>query len=170
MSSQNLQPLPDVLSRIKRGLAGYVSYLAACEMNEALSEYALYEPTLRILTARHYFAKCECPCPGFDGPRRGDHKRLDFVVRAPATGIHFAMELKWARKNRINVVADVEKLKRFRAANPGALGILCVFGRKSFLDALILNPAGLHERGKAIYADLGRTKYGCRIYEVRDDL
>ena len=34
------EPL-NVLYRIKRGLAGYVSYLAACEMNEAFSEYVL---------------------------------------------------------------------------------------------------------------------------------
>lgn len=45
---------PDnLLDRIKRGLAGYVSYLAACEMNDAFSEYVLYEPILRT----------------FDGPR-----------------------------------------------------------------------------------------------------
>ena len=42
----------NVLYRIKRGLAGFVSYLAACEMNQAFSEYVLYEPILRILTAR----------------------------------------------------------------------------------------------------------------------
>jgi hypothetical protein len=37
-------PLPEpanVLYRIKRGLSGYVSNLAACEMNESLSEYVL---------------------------------------------------------------------------------------------------------------------------------
>ena len=41
-----------MLYRVQRGLAGYVSYLAACDMNRAFSEYVLYEPTLRILTAR----------------------------------------------------------------------------------------------------------------------
>ncbi|MCR6654674.1 MAG: hypothetical protein NVV63_02435 [Opitutus sp.] len=42
----------DVFFRIQRGLAGYISYLAACEMNPAFSEYVLYEPALRIFTAR----------------------------------------------------------------------------------------------------------------------
>jgi hypothetical protein len=55
----------DVLYRIKRGLSGYVSYLAACEMNQAFSEYVLYEPILRILTARNYLVQCEVECPGF---------------------------------------------------------------------------------------------------------
>jgi hypothetical protein len=49
----------NVLHRIKRGLRGYVSYLAACEMNEAFSEYVLYEPILRIITARSYTVRCE---------------------------------------------------------------------------------------------------------------
>jgi hypothetical protein len=39
MTSKNEPPEPnDVLYRIKRGLAGYISYLAACEMNVAFSE------------------------------------------------------------------------------------------------------------------------------------
>jgi hypothetical protein len=50
----------DVLYRIKRGLSGYASYLAACQMNESFSEYVLYEPILRILTARPgTYADCE---------------------------------------------------------------------------------------------------------------
>ena len=52
----------EVLYRIKRGLSGYISYLATCEMNQAFSEYILYEPTLRILTARGYAVRCEAPC------------------------------------------------------------------------------------------------------------
>jgi hypothetical protein len=61
---RSLKPSSDALYRIKRGLAGYVSYLAACEMNESFSEYVLYEPTLRILTARGFSVKCEFPCLG----------------------------------------------------------------------------------------------------------
>lgn len=53
-----------MLFRIKRGLSGYVSYLAACEMNEAFSEYVLYEPMLRILTARKFKVRCEFLCKG----------------------------------------------------------------------------------------------------------
>jgi len=44
----------NVLYRLKRGLSAYISYLAACEMNQAFSEYVLYEPMLRILTAHGY--------------------------------------------------------------------------------------------------------------------
>ena len=36
-SPANQEP-DNVLFRIKRGLSGYVSYLAACEMNQAFSE------------------------------------------------------------------------------------------------------------------------------------
>ena len=67
-------PLPepnDVLYRLKRGLSGYVSYLAASEMNESFSEYLLYEPILRILTARGFTVQCEVVCPGLQLRRIG---------------------------------------------------------------------------------------------------
>jgi hypothetical protein len=83
----------DVLNRIKRGLAGYVSYLAACEVNEAFSEYVLYEPILRILMARGYTVECEYECPGIQHAAQGDRKRIDF--RAMGHGLELAIEVKW---------------------------------------------------------------------------
>jgi hypothetical protein len=64
-----------VLGRIKRGLVGYISYLAACEMNESFSEYLLYEPVLRILTVCKYKVKCEYPCHGLKTKKDGDLPR-----------------------------------------------------------------------------------------------
>jgi Holliday junction resolvase len=133
-------------------------------MNEAFSEYVLYEPTLRILTARGFTVKCEATCPGLTRQGAGDHKKLDFV--AIGNGAHFAIEMKWARKTKLNVKSDVEKLKHFRSANSGALGFLCVFGRKSILEELSLTPAGFREQGVPVYAEFGVTKYGSRTYEV----
>ncbi len=162
-----LKPSSDVLYRIKRGLSGYVSYLAACEMNESFSEYVLYEPTLRILTARGFMVKCEEPIATPGAPRQGDFKRLDFV--ATGNGVVFALEMKWARSRRLNVVADVDKLNAFRRSKRGASGFLCVFGRKSHLEALSLRPRGLREQGDPVYAEFGVTKYGCRTYEITGD-
>lgn len=135
-------------------------------MNEAFSEYVLYEPALRILTARGFVVKCEVPCPGFERSGPGDQKRLDFV--ATGNNAHFAIEMKWARSDRLNVESDVEKLNRFRQANAGASGYLCVFGRKSSLFNLSLRPAPFREQGKGVYAEFGVTKYGCRTYEITD--
>jgi hypothetical protein len=87
----------NVLFRIKRGLSGYVSYLAACEMNSAFSEYVLYEPVLRILTARGYKVQCEFPCPGLPKSACGDHKRIDFEVTSHDQ--RFALEVKWAKRS-----------------------------------------------------------------------
>ena len=80
MAAKRLSEPSDVLYRIKRGLSGYVSYLAACEMNESFSEYVLYEPILRILTARGYTVRFVVDCPRIDQPDRGDRKRLDLVA------------------------------------------------------------------------------------------
>ena len=154
----------DVLYRIKRGLAAYVSYLAACEMNQAFSEYVLYEPILRILTARNYPVECECECPGIQHSALGDRKRIDFV--ASRHSLRFAIEIKWARSQRLNIQRDVQKLEAFRSAHPDSSAFLCVFGRQAHIEKVQLLHGTFRERGKAVYADLRKTKYGCRIYEL----
>jgi hypothetical protein len=154
----------DVLYRIKRGLSGYVSYLAACEMNDAFSEYVLYEPILRILTARGYTAHCEVECPGIDRAAVGDRKRIDF--EASKDNIRFALEVKWAQQCRLNVDNDYKKLAAFCASYSASRSFLCVFGRKTHIAHISLQHGSFIERGTAVYADLRRTKYGCRIYEI----
>lgn len=161
-----LPPTKEVLYRIKRGLAGYVSYLAACEMNEAFSEYVLYEPTLRILTARGFGVQCEYPCPGFEKVGPGDHKKIDFV--AEGNGERLAIEMKWAKRKSIDVSGDVEKLKKYSENVDNSKAYLCVFGRKSHIHELNLKTTELKEQGKAVYAEFGVTKYGCRVYELKN--
>src|SRR5262249_46612388 len=142
---QAVGPSDAVLYRIQRGLSGYVSYLAACEMNKAFSEYVLYEPTLRILTAQGYTVETERACPGFEA-RRGDNKKIDFVVTGGNPNVHFAMEMKWAKKRRIPRIAeDLRKLRNYRESNQDAECLLCVFGVKSVLRDLAV-PDGILER------------------------
>lgn len=154
----------DVLYRIKRGLASYVSYLAACEMNEAFSEYVLYEPMLRILTARGFKVKCEVACSWLKKPVRGDYKRIDFV--ASSGEMRFAIEVKWAKKSKPEVRDDYEKLIGFLRTNPGARAFLCVFGKKSDIEHVDLRLQRTVEKGKAVFAELRRTQFGCRMFEV----
>lgn len=162
MQSQTLKEPNDVLFRIKRGLAGYISYLAACEMNESFSEYVLYEPILRILTARHYEVKCEYVCPGVEQPARGDKKKIDFV--ATLDNFTFALEVKWARKRRPDISADLDKLIGCRNTQDWR-AFFCVFGKESVISNIILDPR-LKEIGKIVMADFKKTKYGCRVYEL----
>ena len=165
MTSKKELPEPnDVLYRIKRGLAGYVSFLAACEMNEAFSEYVLYEPILRILTARGYAVQSEVLCPGIQQPKRGDKKKLDFV--ASREKLTCAIEVKWARHRRMMIDGDLEKLSACLRAEPSWSAFLCVFGRKSVITGLILPPNGLREQGTPVIAEFGNTRFGCRVYEM----
>jgi hypothetical protein len=163
------KPLPepnDVLYRIKRGLSGYVSYLAACEMNESFSEYVLYEPILRVLTARGYAVQCEVPCPGIEQPRVGDKKKLDFV--ASGNGLTFAMEVKWARTSKPNLEQDLLKLAAYRRHEQACRAFLCIFGTKSRIADIKLSAGEWEERGNAVFAEFGRTRFGCRIYELAE--
>lgn len=154
----------DALSRIKRGLAAYISYLAACEMNSAFSEYVLYEPILRILTARNYSVLCEYECPGIEQPKTGDKKRLDFYAHKASS--EFALEVKWAKSRNPNIKTDVEKLRAFLQVRPSSRAMLCIFGKKSDISALNIVMGMNRERGKAMYADFGKTRYGCRIFQL----
>ena len=169
MTSKIELPEPnDVLYRIKRGLAGYISYLAACEMNEAFSEYVLYEPILRILTARGYAVQSEVLCPGIQQPKTGDKKKLDFV--ACRQRLTCAIEVKWARNRRIMIDGDLEKLSACLNAQPSWRAFLCVFGKESVITGLILPPNLLRERGDPVIANFGKTRFGCRVYEMADQI
>lgn len=167
---QTLQEPANVLFRIKRGLAGYISYLAACEMNEAFSEYVLYEPMLRILTARGYTVECEYRCREMPIEENGERvKRIDLVART--SRLTMAIEVKWTENRSLEVAADHRKLAWFtRDKNPGSRGFLCVFGKRSVLkDINIVSgdyPGRFKEKGKFVCADLGATRYGCRVYEL----
>ena len=141
-----------------------MSYLAACEMNTAFSEYVLYEPVLRILTAREYTARCEIIAPSTLKAAKGDSKRIDF--EAEGHGQHFALEVKWAKKRRIDVTNDHTKLVAFLKEERKARAFLCVFGRQSDIKQITLTPNGFVEIGKPVFAELGITKYGCRIFET----
>jgi hypothetical protein len=154
----------DVLYRIKRGLAGYVSYLAACEMNESFSEFVLYEPILRILTARGYTVECEVPCPGVNQPRVGDRKRVDFVICRE--DLKFCMEVKWAKTRRPDLLQDAVKLAAFRRHEVGCRAFLCIFGARSRIVGIKLPDGNWREQGRAVFAEFGRTCFGCCIYEL----
>lgn len=146
MPKNSTLPEPnDVLYRIKRGLAGHVSYLAACEMNEAFSEYILYEPIVRILTARGYTVESEVSCPGVQQPKIGDKKKIDFVA-CRSKKLTCAIEVKWARSERITIDCDLEKLSGCLSAKPTWKAFLRVFGRKSHITGLRL-PKELREQG-----------------------
>jgi hypothetical protein len=137
-------------------------------MNQAFSEYVLYEPILRILTARGYTVSCEFPCPRMtrDGGGRGDQKRIDFDVTDHNS--RFAIEVKWARRKRLDVKGDYVKLCWYSGCIKGSRSFLCVFGRKSHIENIVLKNGSFSEIGKAVYADFGVTKYGCRMYELKE--
>lgn len=164
MKNQKSLPEPsDVLYRIKRGLSGYVSYLAACEMNASFSEYVLYEPILRILTARGYEVESEVACPGIKQAPVGDKKKLDFVARG--NGLTFALEVKWAKNTKPKIDEDLRKLLACRQ-DQNWQAFLCIFGTESAIANIQLPEGVLKERGKAVIAQFGKTRFGCRIYEL----
>lgn len=165
MSCKPPRPEPEnVFYRIQRGLAGYVSYLAACEMNETFSEYVLYEPILRIFTARGYSVVCESDNTGLLKAPQGEAKKMDFEVRGHE--LHFAVEVKWAREPNVEVDNDVLKLSSFLANGAGRRAFLCVFGVLSAIEAPHLSSGQFTEVGELVYAQFGITRYGCRIYQL----
>jgi hypothetical protein len=167
MTNRKKEEPGDVLFRIKRGLCGYVSYLAACDVREAFSEYVLYEPILRIMKARGFKVNCEVPCPGVKQPKRGDKRKLDFYATGHSR--EMAIEVKWVTQSGLSIDRDLEKLRGVLATKQDAYPLLCVFGRKSFIEEIDLSDYGFVEKGHPVYADLKRTRYGCRIFQLKTD-
>jgi hypothetical protein len=158
----------NVLNRIQRGLSGFVSYLAACEMNSAFSEYVLYEPILRILATRGFSVRCEHPFvfPMNPSKKGGDHKRIDFV--ATKGKIQIAIEVKWAKSHTLKVKNDYDKLLAFKKKNPSSHVFLCVFGRWNHTKDLKLAGGDFVTYLKPVYALMKATQYGCHVYVAKE--
>ncbi len=130
-------------------------------MNESFSEYVLYEPILRILSARGYSVQCEVECPGIEQPPVGDRKKLDFV--ATQGNLTFAIEVKWVKRRRPEISEDLRKLEACRKKMKWQT-FLCIFGTESNIANVQLSP-NLKERGDPVIASFKKTRYGCRVYE-----
>jgi hypothetical protein len=123
-------------------------------MNEAFSEYVLYEPILRILTARGYTVQCEYPCPGLKRNGVGDKKKIDFAVTKPNPP--FVIEVRWARDVRLDVERDYEKLNSYLRCTEGSRAFLCVFGRRSHIENIALGNGNFAEVEKLFMRILER--------------
>lgn len=170
MSKRELHEPFESLYRIQRALVGHISYLAACQANVAFTEYLLYEPILRVLLIRNYDVQCEVSCAGIlPQEARGDHKRIDFVAKKQ--GYHFALEVKWPRKqiNTLDVKPDHEKLAAFKKKNTNSQSFLCLFGRYSHINSINLSQGGfvMPKPLPPIYAFFRRTQYGCKVYQLK---
>jgi len=148
--------MSSVLEPICRGLVGYVSYLAACRNSTVYSEYLLYEPLLRIVQAQGYSANCEVAVP-CSVTGKGDKKRIDFVLKRGAD--HAAVEVKWIKSARPNIVKDVNKLVSY-GKSTGASGYVLLFGQSGYFCNLSVN-AGQKPIAhiKPVEWKPGRTKY-----------
>lgn len=158
--------MENILNRLQRGLSGYISYLAACDMNPVFTEYLLYEPILRILLSQRFKVKCEYRLPHFTVDA-GGIKRVDFVATRRKQTL--AIEVKWLKKRQIDTSSDRKKLIFFQQSNPKSSCVLCVFGRKSFLQEYKVGDSDFKERGKAVYAEFRTTRYGCRLYSFNQE-
>ena len=174
------------LDLLKRGISGYMSYLAACQMWGVFTEYILYEPINRMLIATGWKVHCEYKIPGL---KTGHSGEIDFVAsrtqnREQDEGgetVEFAMEVKWKKTQQTNfeVSRDYEKLILFRTKKPNADLLICVFGReiaiaecqlylskKSMKEHDLQQQPNFENVGKTIIAKLGKTSYGCRIFRL----
>ena len=129
-------------------------------MNSAFSEYVLYEPMLRILTAQGYSVECEFALEN-DAP--GDHPRIDFVASHETHG-KIAIEVKWKKDQNINVDNDCGKLITYSDRNADSHVFLCVFGTQGNIAGWDCNQPRFEEFGDPAYADMVQTKYGCRMF------
>jgi hypothetical protein len=168
----------ETLFRIQRGLAGYVSFLATCDANIVFTEYLLYEPTLRILRQMGYEVQCEAPAAGPKSQNGGDSQRLDFLATQGC--LTMAIEMKWLRwqtddpREYLSIERDTNKLIRALVSKQATRSLLCIFGRhtqiRHFQGANAQAQLGKYNEAlPPVYADLRRTVFGCRIFELKPD-
>jgi hypothetical protein len=166
------------LRSLRRGIVGYISYLAACRCREVYSEYLLYEPILRVGMAQGYTVSAEVPVDrdeliallGRESHREtqvGDLPKIDFAFeRGGERPAHFGLEVKWVRQHTVNVTKDIAKLHVFGREH-NALGYLLVFGHAGVVDELELRGARALNRQKHVLSwRTAGTAYAARWYRV----
>ena len=169
----------EALFRIQRGIAGHVSFLAACDANIVFTEYLLYEPILRILSQMKYSVECEVPWAGHVAKSKSDPMRIDFVAKKGKLKI--ALEVKWLRwpdtkkHGYLDIERDTEKLIEELKKKHSNRCFLCIFGRHTQINSFHGKKVQPHiakydEALPPLYADLRRTTFGSRIFELRPPL
>ena len=149
------------MNTLCRGIVGYVSYNATCDLSPVYSEYMLYEPIARIAKGQGYSVSCEYPAANqTSGP--GDKKRIDF--KFTKSGESILVEVKWVRTKTATIAGDLEKLRSTDAEQK----YLLIFGEEKVVDAFTgdqgtkLPPA--KNSGKVVNWNTGKTHYAARWY------
>jgi len=70
----------NLINAITEGLLGYLIYLSRTGMQEAYSEYLLYDPIIRIAKDKGWEIKSEYPTD--NKTTSGDKKRIDFLFKS----------------------------------------------------------------------------------------
>ena len=149
------------INTICRGIVGYISYNATCDLSTVYSEYMLYEPIARIAKAQGYSVSCEYPAAN-QTIGRGDKKRIDF--KFTKSGEAVLVEVKWAKTKRAAISGDLEKLR----ATDAAQKYLLIFGHadvvKTFEGEKRARLPPAKNSGKVVEWNSGRTHYAARWY------
>jgi hypothetical protein len=97
--------------------------------------------------------------------KRRRFTKIDFY--AETNGKKYAMEVEWVGKNKqVNTKKDKEKLKFLLKKNKVTRSFLCILGRKSSIEKINLSKEGFSLSGKPADANLGRTRYVCKVFEL----
>jgi hypothetical protein len=154
---------PSILNPICRGVVGYISYWATCSLSEVYSEYHLYAPLAFIANSKKFNVSCEVPVGERIG--RGDHKRIDFVLKNGERRI--AIELKWATKLNPDLKKDADKLLQYKDKYPDSeCFIIVFFRRKNEKEHLAPKSIENSKRGDLVFWNAGKTHYAAQWFKI----
>ena len=77
--------------------------------------------------------------------------------------------MKWVRHTGLQIDRDLEKLRGVLSSTPKAYPLLCLFGRRSFIENIDIRNLGFVEKGSPVYAEFKTTRYGCRVFQLNKD-
>lgn len=120
-------------------LVGYLTLQARARMYEVYSEYLLYDTIARIAHGRGWYLECEVPVSPLSPKGRGDHRRIDFLLRRNRKARACVLiEVKYSPSpSRIAKVGlDVEKLQgELSVRGQATSALLLVVGAKTRKNA-----------------------------------
>ncbi|HQK41838.1 MAG TPA: hypothetical protein PKV39_02490 [bacterium] len=102
----------NLIKAIGEGILGYMLYQSRCGIQEAYSEYLLYDPIVRISKDKNWAIESEFSVDSKKG--KGDKQRIDFLCSSSKdkTNLRIGLEIKFLKtgNSQLDLKKDKDKL------------------------------------------------------------
>lgn len=167
----------NLIAALSEGILGYILYQARCGIQDAYSEYLLYDPVVRISKDKNWKLKSEFTVEEIDG--RGDNRKIDFLCTSGYNSdIKVGIEIKYLKdsKSSLSVQNDSDKLLKLKncVEYTKLYGFILIAGKHTDYNINIIERQkekyALEQYYKVEFTNQTNTRYGVTVLKVLEEI